>query len=191
MPFFSISNWHFSCIFTSFFQHTASVCCTYHTATRQDNCVNKMFLCGKEKERQLVPCSPDFPPGGRSYLPLMAAGSVWAQVQAEFGLLFPKLAPSLLPSLFLCQSTCERCPHLAYFFIPCEVQPPLPILYARVYMRFLTFFTLCLTLNASFLADYLKCISAQLGREGMMLLCKGGVCKKAQPWLQGWQIYCC
>lgn len=90
-------------------------------------------------------------------------------------------ACSLPRSFSLCRSTCERCPHLAYFFIPCEVQPPLPILYARVYMRFLTFFTLCLTLNVSFLADYLKCISAQLGREGMMLLCKGGVCKKAQP----------
>lgn len=165
----------FFCVFfTSFFQQRAVVCYASHAATRQNKCVNKMLFCGKGKA--IGSMFPRFAPrrtqSVTSDVSRINVSSGGSRVRSSF----PKLAPSLLHSLFHCQSPWEWCPHLAYLFIPCEVQPLLPILYARVYMRFLTFFTLCLTWNASFLADYLKSVSDQLRREGMMLLSKGGVC---------------
>lgn len=48
-------------------------------------------------------------------------------------------------------------------------------------MRFLTLFPLWLTLNADFLADDPKHASARLWREGTILPCKGGICRKTGP----------
>lgn len=131
MSSFSFGKWQFFCVFfTLFFQHRAVVCYAYHIATRQDKRVNKMFFCGKGKERQLVPRSPDFLPGD-------AVSYHWCQqdpceLRWEQSSAFCSqslLSPSFLFSYFarvrvndalvwLICSSLVKCSHLFPFYMP-------------------------------------------------------------------------
>lgn len=137
-------------------------------------CCVSTLTCDKHN-RQRVPALPQLSSGGGT-LSSTTAAFVSAWVRAESALLFPELSCSLFPSFCLCQSPCERCLCPVCLFILGSAQPPVSVWHPRVSLRFLALFPPPADIKCRLFADHQKHASAQLWREGTMLLCKGGVC---------------